>query len=164
MRLLFRELEPGDIALCTEWMAHSEPWQTLGFESVRCERALRREGLEKWLAVSEEGLVVGFALLNFSGAFVGYLQTLCVAPEYRGCGVGSALLGFVEEQVFARHANFFLCVSDFNDGAQRLYARHGFVEVGRLDDYLVPGHAELLLRKTRGPIFLPPSPRTAGEL
>ncbi len=62
-------------------------------------------------------------------------------------------VGFVEEQVFARHANLFLCVSDFNDGAQRLYARHGFVEVGRLNDYLVTGHAELLSRKTRGSIF-----------
>jgi ribosomal protein S18 acetylase RimI-like enzyme len=134
-------------------MGDSEPWLTLGFDSVRCERALRREGLERWLAVTESGTPVGFALLNFSGAFVGYLQTLCVAPDHRGCGVGSALLAFTEEQVFARSANFFLCVSDFNEGAQRLYLRHGFTLVGRLDDYLVPGHAELLLRKSRGPIL-----------
>ena len=156
MTLHFRELASEDIALCTTWMAGSEPWKTLGFTAARCERALQREGLEKWLAVGEDGTPVGFALLNFSGAFVGYLQLLCVAAEHRDKGVGSALLTFVEAHVFARHANFFLCVSDFNVGAQRLYARHGFTVVGRLDDYLLPGHVELLLRKTRGPI-LPPT-------
>ena len=153
MSVQFRALEPRDIAHCTQWMANSDPWQTLGFDAARCECILQREGLEKWLAVSEEGLAVGVALLSFTGALVGYLQILCVAPEHRGTGVGGALLSFVEKQVFARNPNFFLCVSDFNDGARRFYLRHGFVEVGRLDDYLVAGHAELLLRKTRGPLL-----------
>jgi [ribosomal protein S18]-alanine N-acetyltransferase len=153
MSLSIRPLEPQDEALCAAWMVASEPWQTLGFDAARCERALQREGLERWLAVSDQGAPLGFALINYSGAFVGYLQVLCVAPEQRGQGVGSALLEFAQEQVFARHPNLFICVSEFNLGAQRLYERQGFVLVGRLEDYLASGHAELLLRKTRGPIL-----------
>ena len=43
-------------------------------------------------------------------------------------------------------------MSDFNHGARRLYERLGFRLVGELTDYVVAGHSELLLRKTRGPL------------
>ena len=53
----------------------------------------------------------------------------------------------------------FLCVSDFNRGALRLYQRLGYELVGALPDFLVSGSAELLLRKTRGPwVAFRPSP------
>jgi [ribosomal protein S18]-alanine N-acetyltransferase len=44
----------------------------------------------------------------------------------------------------------FICVSSFNPGARRLYERLGFELVGTLRELLVPGHDELLLRKTKG--------------
>ena len=153
MQLTFRELADDDVEGCARWLTTSEPWITLGFDQTKSEWALRREGLEKWVAVDEFDTPMGIALLNFGGPFIGYLQILCVAPEQRGKGVGSALLGFVEERVFARHPNLFLCVSDFNEGAQKLYRQCGFEQVGRLENFLVTGHAELLFRKTRGPIF-----------
>jgi ribosomal protein S18 acetylase RimI-like enzyme len=43
-------------------------------------------------------------------------------------------------------------VSSFNEGARRLYQRHGYEVVGELTDYIVKGHSEILLRKTFGPI------------
>ncbi|MCX6367579.1 MAG: GNAT family N-acetyltransferase [Armatimonadetes bacterium] len=153
MQLTFRELAEDEVEGCARWLTLSEPWITLGFDQAKSEWALRRGGLEKWVAADTENTPVGIALLNFGGPFIGYLQILCVAPEQRGKGVGSALLDFVEERVFSRHPNLFLCVSDFNDGAQRLYQQRGFEQVGRLENFLVAGHAELLLRKTRGPIF-----------
>lgn len=153
MNVTFRELEESEVESCAGWLTASEPWITLGFDQAKSEWALRRVGLEKWVAVDTENTPVGIAVLNFGGPFVGYLQILCVAPECRGEGIGSTLIGFAEERIFARHSNMFLCVTDFNTDAQRLYARHGFEQVGRLDDFLVAGHAELLLRKTRGPIF-----------
>jgi [ribosomal protein S18]-alanine N-acetyltransferase len=153
MDMTFRELEESEVVRCAGWLTASEPWITLGFDQAKSEWALRRATLEKWVAVDSENMPIGIAVLNFSGPFVGYLQILCVAPECRGEGVGSALIGFAQERIFARHSNMFLCVTDFNTDAQRLYARHGFEQVGRLDDFLVAGHAELLLRKTRGPIF-----------
>ncbi len=53
---------------------------------------------------------------------------------------------------FGRGRNLFVCVSDFNDGARRFYARQGYAHVGTLPDLIVRGSAELLLRKTAGPI------------
>ena len=153
MQLTFRELAENEVEGCAHWLTISEPWITLGFNQARSEFALRRDGLEKWVAVDDSNTPVGVALLNFGGPFIGYLQILCVAPEQRGKGVGSALLDFVEERVFARNPNLFLCVSDFNESAQKLYKQRGFEQVGRLENFLVSGHAELLLRKTRGPIF-----------
>ena len=153
MQVTFRELGGNEVEHCAAWLTASEPWITLGFDQAKSEWALRRTGLERWVAVDAENTPVGIAVLNFGGPFVGYLQILCVAPKHRGKGIGSALIGFAEETIFARHSNMFLCVTDFNTDAQRLYARLGFEQVGRLDDFLVTGHAELLLRKTRGPIF-----------
>jgi ribosomal protein S18 acetylase RimI-like enzyme len=61
-------------------------------------------------------------------------------------------LAQVESLAFARGKNLFACVSDFNTGARRFYRRQGFVEVGPLPDLLVSGSAEILLRKTTGPV------------
>jgi ribosomal protein S18 acetylase RimI-like enzyme len=47
----------------------------------------------------------------------------------------------------------FLCVSSFNERAQKLYQRLGYERVGELPDYVVKGYSEILMRKTRGPIF-----------
>jgi hypothetical protein len=65
--------------------------------------------------------------------------------------VGPALLAHVERVAFARAPNLFVCVSDFNHGARRFYARHGYTRVGTLPDMLVRDSSELLLRKTIGP-------------
>ena len=91
-------------------------------------------------------------MLNMKGAFVGYIQTVCVAPECRGRGIGTLLVRFAEERVFRDTPNVFLCVSSFNADARRLYERLGYALVGELTDYLVRGHAELLMRKTLGPL------------
>jgi len=96
--------------------------------------------------------LAGLLILNLRGAFVGYIQTVCAAPEYRGKGVGTALVAFAEERILREHRNVFICVSDFNPAARRLYERLGYQRVGELTDYLVAGHSELLLRKTRGPL------------
>jgi ribosomal protein S18 acetylase RimI-like enzyme len=44
-----------------------------------------------------------------------------------------------------------MCVSSFNGDALRLYLRLGYEVIGELKDYLVRGHSEILLRKSKGP-------------
>jgi hypothetical protein len=57
----------------------------------------------------------------------------------------------LEELVFARGKNLFVCVSDFNHDARRFYQRHKYHEVGAIPNLLIAGSAEILLRKTIGP-------------
>jgi ribosomal protein S18 acetylase RimI-like enzyme len=59
---------------------------------------------------------------------------------------------YVEARVYREKPNVFLCVSDFNHEAQRFYASLGYSVVGVLDDYLVSGLGEVLMRKTIAPI------------
>ncbi|MEP6801761.1 MAG: GNAT family N-acetyltransferase [Acidobacteriota bacterium] len=98
-------------------------------------------------------VIAGFLILDMKGAFAGYIQTVCVAPERRGAGIGSALVRHAEERVFRESRNVFLCVSSFNADARRLYERLGYERIGELRDYLVRGHSEYLMRKTTGPLW-----------
>ena len=136
---------------CAAMMAATEPWITLRRGYDACLRVVLDESRERYVA-RRGGTLAGLLVLNLKGAFVGYIQTVCAAPEFRGTGVGTALVAFAEERIFREHRNVFICVSDFNPGARRLYERLGYRPVGELFDYLVAGHSELLLRKTRGPL------------
>jgi [ribosomal protein S18]-alanine N-acetyltransferase len=136
---------------CARMMAGTEPWITLRRDYDACLRVMLDETRERYVAYRGD-LLVGLLVLNLKGAFVGYVQTVCAAPEARGTGVGTALVAFAEERIFRDHKNAFICVSDFNPRARRLYERLGYRLVGELHDYIVAGHSELLLRKTRGPL------------
>jgi len=131
-------------------MASSEPWKTLGRTYEACLERMRDETKERYVALGEDGRALGFIVLNMQGAFVGYIQTVCVAAETRGQGLGARLVRFAEERIHRDSPNVFLCVSSLNEGAKRLYERLGYAVVGELADYLVRGHSEILMRKSRG--------------
>lgn len=132
-------------------MAASEPWITLGRGFEASLAILQDESKELYVCRTKDSpAVAGFLILNLGGAFAGYIQTVCVATASRGRGIGSELMHFAEQRIFRDSPNVFLCVSSFNDGARRLYERLGYVRVGDLPDYLVQGHAEILMRKSIG--------------
>lgn len=149
--LTFDRLTSSDDAdWAAQLMGTSEPWITLG-RSVEASRASIADPSRETYIARMSGERVGFVVLCLTGAFVGYLQSICVTPSWRGRGVGKALIDFSEKRIFAVSPNVFLCVSSFNHAARRLYERAGYTLIGELDDYFVPGHSELLFRKTRGP-------------
>jgi ribosomal-protein-alanine N-acetyltransferase len=135
---------------CARLMSGSEPWLTLGRDYATSLALVSDPSREAWW-IEHAGAWAGFLLLYLQGPFRGYIQTICLAPGCRGRGVGTLALAWAEERIFRESPNVFLCVSDFNQGALRLYQRLGYQLVGELTDFLVPGSAELLLRKTRGP-------------
>jgi ribosomal protein S18 acetylase RimI-like enzyme len=139
---------------CARLMSNSEPWRTLGRDYETSLRIVTDPLKEVYVAYvgDETETVAGFLILNMTGAFVGYIQTVCVAPEWRGRGLGALLISFAEERIFREAPNVFMCVSSFNTDAQRLYERLGYQRVGELTDYIVAGHSEILLRKTIGPL------------
>ena len=131
-------------------MSASEPWLTLGRSFEKSLEIVRHPAKEVWVVPGTDG-PRAFVILDMHGAFTGYVQTICVRPDERGRGLGTRLLGWAEARIFRESPNVFLCVSSFNPGARRLYERLGYVVVGTLDDYIVRGHDEVLMRKTRGP-------------
>jgi ribosomal protein S18 acetylase RimI-like enzyme len=144
-------LRDEDFDACAALMAASDPWLRLGLPGAACRRSLAHPEREPWAAWLGERLA-GFLVLSFKGPFIGYVQLLGVAAGLRGRGLGAALLAHAEQRIFGHTPNVFLCVSSFNEPAQRFYASRGYRTVGRLENYLVQGHDELLLRKTRGPL------------
>lgn len=140
---------------CASIMANSEPWITLSRtyeESLQIlTDSLADSSKEVYLA-TQEGELSGFIILNLKGAFIGYVQTICIDAKSRGKGIGSKLLKFAEERIYRESPNVFLCVSSFNVEAKRLYERLGYEIVGELKDYLIRGYSEILMRKTVGPM------------
>ncbi len=141
----------ADATWAAKVMAESEPWATLGTGYDRSLDLLSNATRERYLA-RVAGEPAGFLMISMQGAFVGYIQLLGVAPEFRGRGVGKALIEYAERRIFRETPNVFICVSDFNREAQGFYARMGYQRIGDLKDFIIPGHAEILLRKTIGPI------------
>jgi ribosomal protein S18 acetylase RimI-like enzyme len=147
-----RKLEHADEARrCAKLMASSEPWKTLRRTYDNSLKMLTHPSREVYVARVEDE-VVGFIVLIMRGALVGYIQTVGVVPEWRNKGIGSKLLKFAEDLIFSQAPNVFLCVSSFNKKAQELYRRLGYETIGELKDYIVPGHSEILLRKSIAPI------------
>ncbi|WP_370400790.1 GNAT family N-acetyltransferase [Sulfitobacter sp. JB4-11] len=102
----------------TEWMprVHTRA-EDLSFAGMMIARG--------WVSVAEEqGAVVGFAACDGVD-----LNALYVARQARGRGVGSRLL----HAVMSDRKALELWTFEANTGAQRFYARHGFVEVARTD-------------------------------
>jgi ribosomal protein S18 acetylase RimI-like enzyme len=143
--------DPLVFDMCADLMAATDPWVTLGMDKARCRMGF--EGLGKEVHLAWEGeSIAGFMILQTAGSFRGYIQTLCAAPRFRGSGVGTQLLQYAEDRVSAYSPNLFICVSEFNKGALKLYLNFGFKQVGVIPDFVKEGYTELLLRKTRGPL------------
>jgi ribosomal protein S18 acetylase RimI-like enzyme len=136
---------------CAHLMACSEPWLTLG-RTYEASLSIVLDPAREVYVVRDKGIIAGFLIICMTGAFIGYIQTICIHPDYRGRGLGTQLVAFAEQRIFRDVPNVFMCVSSFNHDARRLYQRLGYQVVGELTDYIVSGHSEILLRKTVGPL------------
>jgi len=169
-RLFVRRLTgQHEAAACAEIMSTSEPWVTLGRTYERSLAVVTDPDAEVYVAVPAAeapgpAAVAGFLVLGMRGAFTGYIRTVALHAEWRGRGLGTALIAFAERRVLREAPNVFLCVSSFNGRARALYLRLGYEVVGELRDYLVRGHSEWLLRKSVAPLAeftpapMPPAP------
>lgn len=66
-------------------------------------------------------------LTGFAGVAMGKVEMLFIAPEYRGQGVGKALLSYAVEQLQAEE----LDVNEQNPQALGFYLKQGFEVIGR---------------------------------
>ena len=137
---------------CAKLMSESEPWITLKRNYSDCLAVICDPEKEVYGIFNDQKELLGFAVLNMHGAFKGYIQSILINPLFRDQGLGSRLLHFCEERIFKESPNVFICVSSFNTKAAKLYNRLGYKKVGELDNYIIAGYSEILLRKTISPI------------
>lgn len=147
-----RPMRPEDRDAVIQLLADSDPWKTLGYDDKDWSRIFCPvpQGRESFVAEAN-GQIMGIAIVRQKFLLGDYLELLGVAGWARHQGTGRQLLAFVEALVFARTKNLFACVSDFNKGARDFYRKQGYQEIGPMPNFLIPGSAEILLRKTAGP-------------
>jgi ribosomal protein S18 acetylase RimI-like enzyme len=143
--------QAAEAEICARMMAKSEPWVTLQRDFDASLGIITDPSREVYVATAN-GEIAGFIVLLMHGAFIGYIQSVCVAPAWRGRGIGTQLMAFAERRIFSETPNAFICVSSFNRTARRLYERLGYEVIGELEDYVIPGQSEILLRKTIAPL------------
>ena len=151
--LVIRPLQDAaEARFCARFMAASEPFLTLGLAEESIFQRLTDPAREVHVATLENQ-IVGALILHLSGPLNGYVQTIAVHPDWRQRGLGARMMAFAEERIFRQSPNVFLCVSHFNQRAQTFYERLGYRRIGELENYLQTGSAEILLRKTKGPLL-----------
>jgi ribosomal protein S18 acetylase RimI-like enzyme len=147
-----RAMQAEDRAEIVQLLGESDPWRTLGYTIADWNRIFcpLPQGRDSYVA-ELGGRVAGVALVKQKFLLGDYLELLGVAEWARQKGIGSLLLKHVEQLVFERTKNLFACVSDFNQSARDFYKKQGYQEIGPMPNFLIPGSAEILLRKTAGP-------------
>jgi ribosomal-protein-alanine acetyltransferase len=99
--------------------------------------------------VDEEDGIRGYAgLRHLAGGADSDVQTIAVAAEARGRGIGRGLLRELLETARNRNAReVFLEVRADNPVAQALYESEGFVEIGRRARYYQPDDVDAVIMK-----------------
>ncbi|WP_434575186.1 GNAT family N-acetyltransferase [Pseudomonas sp. Z3-6] len=100
--------------------------------------------LVAWLVRDEQGEIVGgpYGRVFFSWL---YIELLVVPEQARGQGTGSTLMQMAEE--LAREKNCVgIWLDTFDFQAPAFYRKHGFTEIGQIDDY-PPGHQHFFFQK-----------------
>lgn len=147
-----RDMRPDDREAVVQLLGASDPWTTLGYTEEDWNRIFCPvpQGRDSYV-LDYDGRIAGIAIVRENFLLGDYLELLGIAPWARGKGLGAAMLRQIERIVFERTKNLFACVSDFNRAARAFYRKQGYREIGPIPNFLIPGSAELLLRKTAGP-------------
>lgn len=96
-----------------------------------------------------EGRMIGFVAGDVRQTDrIAWIATIGVLPEFRGRGVGAALLQACEERIPLAVVR--LCVRKDNLDAIQMYERFGYQRKGEWSAYYQDGAAALVMEKVRG--------------
>jgi ribosomal protein S18 acetylase RimI-like enzyme len=137
---------------CAKMMVASNPWDVLHFTEEQCLRDLQHPLLAVHGIRNHDGDVIGFlAAMQYGIGFEPLIEYLCVREDFRGQGIGTALIKHFEESLFPDADNLYLFVADIDPKAMNLYIRLGYLPVGALPNFNVTSQTEFLHRKSRRP-------------
>jgi ribosomal-protein-alanine N-acetyltransferase len=121
-----------------------------GFSRRTMRALVQRLDSATWIA-EEEGRMAGFAIVEWAqrkSGVTAYIQTIEVAPEARGRGVGGELLARIEDSAHEAGAQLIrLHVEAANAAAIRLYEARGYRCEGRRENFYPEGRAALIYQK-----------------
>ncbi len=147
-----RDASEGDVPLILSFIRELAEYEKLSHEVVATEEGLRESlfGGRRYaevLIAEQEGTPAGFALFfhNFS-TFLGkpgiYLEDLYVRPQFRGSGLGRALLVYLARVARERGCGRLeWSVLDWNEPAIGFYGSIGASPVGGWTVYRLTGEA-----------------------
>ena len=142
--LLIRRMRPSDLprVMEIELICFTMPWSEATFRGL-----LRRTDADLLIA-EQGGDIAGYAAF-WAVLDQGELGNVSVAPGWRRRGIGRKLVNAVLARAADRGVReVFLEVRVSNVGAQKLYHRYGFEEVGRRRNYyLEPVEDALVMRR-----------------
>jgi len=128
--------------------AQIDPWKRLRQSAQTIEEILRgREPGARSYLIRVGQSPAGAIVVNAPWLLGVYLKFLGILPDYQGVGVGAAALGWLEQEAQGTCDNLWVCTSAFNARAEDLYRAHGFDRVAVLEDLIVEGEDEILMRK-----------------
>lgn len=147
--MLYRPYTPEDFAAlyAIEELCFQPPFR---FGRGQMRTLVNSPHAATWIA-EQNGKMGGFAIVEWvsgAGEMIAYIQTIEVAPDWRGRGVGGELLARIEGS--AREAgadSIMLHVDAENSSAIRLYEAHGYQLEGREERYYPRGRAALIYGK-----------------
>lgn len=133
---MIRDIQSEDRELFIELADHfyhssavSHPVPRIHFERT-FDLALAGSPYLRVFLFEEAGKVAGFSIVsltysNEAGGLTVLLEDIMVCSEFRGRGIGNQFLRFIEEE-YPDAARFRLEVMAENQGAIRLYEKHGY--------------------------------------
>jgi len=142
---------PSDEQVCqiAELLSAQDPWKKLGMTAaaLECGFSKSKQMNMAW-AVVVDGESVGMVTIKPDWLLGPYLNLIGLVDWTQGTGIGLKVLQWMEAEARDANArNLYLCVSDFNTRAQSFYETFGFERVGILEDLLLEGYSEILMRK-----------------
>ena len=121
----------------------TDAWPLLDLVSM-----LRFSGVVRLKAMMD-GKMVGFVAGDpRPSEGISWVATLCVLPEYRGRGIGRALLEACENALPTQIIH--LCVRISNEEGIRMYKNAGYYHIDRWAKYYTDGEDSLVMEKLKG--------------
>ena len=98
-----RELVPGDVDACEQILRSLPEW--FGIEESLLQYVRDLSQLEAYVAENSRR-VTGFVSLRVHNRFSAEIDVMAVRPEFRGHGVGGALIDHLEQRLRSRSVDF----------------------------------------------------------
>lgn len=126
-----------------------DPWARYAYtgEALTAFLATEEAGAPRF-AIKADRVIAGAVGIRNNWLRGPYLQFLGLLPAYQRHGVGGSILNWFETEARSVGAqNLWVAASEFNTRALSFYERHGFGRIATLNDLVIEGSSEILLRK-----------------